>query len=220
MNKVDFNYYFPENFFKKEVNESFQLFLLNRSLGPFKEEEIVWGKAEKKEPDLILKDIPIELTLASTAEETTTYINDIKKHTFQTDNIEDLSIKCVEVVCKKKARKKYLTSNNMLSVLLTIPVLVWCIPLYSKIPALMPPTRFSELLKNIKNRYIDAGIFNDILIHMPGFAYDWFSFSCKEENLLKHCYLSDDEIYSNKWPYVIKRDSILIEHFVKNQKEC
>ena len=84
MKKVNFDYFFPKDFFKKEINEKFQLFLLNNCIGPFVDEEITRGNADLKQPDLILRDIPVELTLASTEEETTTYIKDIKDHTLQT----------------------------------------------------------------------------------------------------------------------------------------
>lgn len=211
MNRVNFEYFFPKDFFKKEVNEKFQLFLLDGCFGPFKNQEIHWGNANNKEPDLIISGKPFELTLASTEEETSTYIRDIKSHTLTSDNIENLSIECINQACIKKSNKDYSTVDNTVSILLTIPVFVWCMPLYSNISDLLPPTRFPELINRIKNTYIDTGKFKNVLIHMPGFAYDWFSFSCKENRLLKKRCLYDKEICSNMLPYVIKRGSITTE---------
>ena len=211
MKKVDFNYFFPKDFFKKETNEKFQLFLLDNCFGHFCEKEIIWGNADAKEPDLIIGNMPFELTLASTEEETTTYIKDIRDHMLKTNNIEELSIKCINEACNKKSNKDYSTKDNTVSILLTMPVFVWCMPYYSNIPDLLPPTKFPELLKNIKNTYIDNGKFKDVLIHMPGFAYDWFSFSCKEGYLIQHRLLDDEEIHSNKLPYVIKNGPITTE---------
>lgn len=208
MKKINFDYFFPKDFFKKEINEKFQLFLLNNCIGPFVDEEITWGNADLKQPDLILRDIPIELTLASTEEETTTYIKDIKNHTLQTNNIEELSIKCISNACTKKSKKDYVTSDNIVSILLTIPVFVWCMPYYSNVPELLPPTKFPELLHNIADVYIDNGKFKDVLIHMPGFAYDWLSFSCKERKLIQHRCLNNAEILNKQLPYVCKIGSI------------
>ena len=55
MKKVNFDYFFPKDFFKKEINEKFQLFLLNNCIGPFVDEEITRGNADLKQPDLILR---------------------------------------------------------------------------------------------------------------------------------------------------------------------
>lgn len=211
MNRVDFNYFFPKDFFKKEINEPFQFLLLKSCIESFNEEEIKWGNANIQEPDLIIGGRPFELTLASTEEETTTYIKEIKEHTLQTDNIENLSIKCINEACDKKSKKNYLTTDNTVSVLLTIPVFVWCMPLYSNLPDLLPLTKFPGLLLDIKTKYIDSGKFKDVLIHMPGFAYDWFSFSCKEGKLINHRLLNDEEIHSHRLPYVIKIGSIKAE---------
>ena len=211
MNKVSFDYFFPKDFFKKEINERFQLYLLKNCFDLFCEKKIIWGNANQKEPDLIIDNMPFELTLASTEKETTTYIKDIKDHKLKTNNIEELSIQCINNACKKKSNKNYSTVNNTISVLLTIPVFVWCMRYYSNIPDLLPPTNFSELLKSIKNTYIDNEKFKDVLLHMPGFAYDWFSFSCKECDLVRHHSLTVEEIRNNKVPYVIKNGPITTE---------
>jgi len=211
MRRVDFNYFFPKDFFKKEINEPFHLYLLKNCIEAFRDDKVVWGNANLKEPDLIIDNKPFELTLASTEEETSTYIRDIKNHTLKTDNIEDLSIKCIIEACNKKSSKGYSTADNTVSILLTIPVFVWCMPLYSNIPDLLPPTKFPELLHDVKNNYIDCGKFKDVFIHMPGFAYDWFSFSCNEGKLIHRHSLNDDEIHSNKLPYVNKIGPITTE---------
>ncbi len=211
MNRVNFEYFFPKDFFKTEVHERFQLFLLDSCFGPFNNQEIRWGNPNNREPDLIISGRPFELTLASTEEEPSTYILDIKNHTLTSDNIENLSIECIKQACIKKSNKNYSTADNTVSILLMIPVFVWCMPLYSNVSDLLPSTRFSELICNIKNTYIDSGKFKDVLIHMPGFAYDWFSFTCKENRLLKKRCLNDKDIYGKELPYVIKRGSITTE---------
>ena len=139
------------------------------------------------------------------------YIDLAADHMLKTNNIEELSIKCINEACNKKSNKDYSTEDNTVSILLTMPVFVWCMPYYSNIPDLLPPTKFPKLLNNIKNTYIDNGKFKDVLIHMPGFAYDWFSFSCKEGYLIQHRLLDDEEIHSNKLPYIIKNSPITTE---------
>ena len=205
MSQIDFNVYFPVNFFSKRINEPFHRYLLCE-IFDITPELCHYGDPNKGEPDLLLDGQWIELTLASNADKTMNYVNDIRTHKLTSDEIQETSIKVISAACKKKSEKKYSVKNTSLSVLLILPVYVWVAKYYSNIPDLIPKTRLGEMLFNLKREYIDSGRFDEIIIHMPGFAYDWFSLSVKSQSMLQKTTLSDEQIKSQKYPYVYKRE--------------
>ncbi len=205
---INFNVFFPKNFFDKGTNEKFQLFLIGKIIDSFNEDDVEWGNPRKNEPDLIINNVPFELTLASTVEDTSTFIKKIIEYTLKSNNVEELLIECIIEACNKKTRKQYCTVDNTLSILLVMPVYIWCAPLYSSIPELLPPNKLPKLLFDIKTQYIDNGKFKDVLIHMPGFSYDWFSCSCKDCRIINWVQLDDDQISSGNYPYIVKIGSL------------
>jgi hypothetical protein len=205
MKNIKFDYFFPEDFFKKHVNEPFNQFLIESCFGIEPDNnEVTYGDPNKKEPDLFIYGYPFELTLASKKTDTMNYIKNIKDHSFTTDNIEDISIDCLRNACLKKSKKNYTTIDNSLSIILTFPVFVWATATYSNIKVLPPQTKLPLLLNELRALYIDGGKFIEILIHMPGFLSDWISYSCKRECEINHRFLNDSEITSRRYPYVIK----------------
>lgn len=201
MNRIDFDYFFPPDFFKKDVNEKIQTDFLLRAL---KAEHYSKGDPLKDEPDICIDGKYIELTLASDKNKSIDYINKIRLGTFSANKLEDISISCIEDACFKKSQKKYFCNHKRLNVLLTIPIYFWTWKAYSNIPELVPNSKLDYLMSKIKNDYIDNRIFDDVYIMMPGFRYDWLVYSCKDNLLLNHIFLNDLEIKSHKYPYIIK----------------
>ena len=204
MKQIDFDCFFPVDFFNKKVNEPFNIYLIKSCLGKSDNFDVCFGDPNKKEPDLLIDGHAYELTLASDKNKSTSYIKQIKDHTLSADNIEDLSIECIKDACYKKSEKNYVTSDNSLSIILTIPVYVWTMKTYAHLSDLLPQTKLPLLLHDLKTQYIDGGCFKEILLHMPGFAYDWISYSCLEEKQIKHTTLTNNEIAERQLPYVIK----------------
>ncbi len=201
MNRIDFDYFFPKDFFKKDVNEKIQADFLLRAL---KAEHYSKGDPLKDEPDICIDGKYIELTLASDKNKSIDYINKIRTGTFSTDKLEDISISCIEDACFKKSQKKYFCNHKRLNVLLTIPIYIWIRKAYSNIPEFVFNSKLDFLMSKIKNDYIDKRIFDDVYIMMPGFCYDWLVYSCKDNLLLNHILLNNLEIESRKYPYVNK----------------
>lgn len=102
MNRIDFDYFFPPDFFKKDVNEKIQTDFLLRAL---KAEHYSKGDPLKDEPDICIDGKYIELTLASDKNKSIDYINKIRLGTFSANKLEDISISCIEDACFKKAKK-------------------------------------------------------------------------------------------------------------------
>lgn len=204
MTQIDFTMTFPDNFFDKAVNEKFNKTLVIRCLGAL-EKDVRDGDPQKYEPDLILsQNKGVEFTLASDSKKTENYIKSIKDHTLSVENIEKISIECIQKACKQKAEKHYVTDETILSIILTVPVFVWAAPSYSECKDLLPPTFLPGLLQEVNKNYIQNRVFDDVLIHMPGFAYDWISYSCKETREIQHWLLYDNEIRRKIYPYAIR----------------
>lgn len=202
MNNIDFNYYFPKDFFSKEVNEPIQAFLIAKAFGVTG--DYTKGDPNKGEPDVLIGDTWFEMTLACDLDHSIEYINSIRTQSFVTSNLEDVSIKCIKDSCFKKAQKHYLCKNKKLNILLTIPVYHWTWKAYSNLPDIVPKNRLDQLFLFIKEKYINSGPFDDVIITIPGFCYDWILFSALNQKLIKRIQLSDYEIASKKFPYVIK----------------
>ena len=203
MKSINFNYYFPKDFFLKKVNEPIQAIFLSKVLGC--SNAYIEGDPNKGEPDIYINGKWFELTLASDSDNSINYINSIRTNNLSTNQLESVSIDCIKDACTKKSQKRYSCSKKSLNVLLTIPIYHWTWIAYSNTPELVPKTKFDELLCFIKMNYIDNGIFDDVFITMPGFCYDWLIFSSLTGKLTKHIKLNDSEISSSQYPYVVKQ---------------
>lgn len=196
--------FLPKDFFKKEVNEEFILLVMKSILGVDKWEK---GNPNKNEPDYLFNGHPFEFTLASDKcknKKKDNFINKLRTVSYTSENVEDDIIYYIEQQIADKAKKQYSTPNINLCVLCLVERFDWISDEYGSCTHFLIDYKREQFFMNIKAKYIDTKLFNDIFLIFPDMSATWWIWSISSNKKVS-LQVTPQMIESEKYPYFIEK---------------
>lgn len=196
--------FLPDNFFNKEVNEEFILLVMKSILGVDKWEK---GNPNKNEPDYLFNGYPFEFTLASDKcknKKKDNFINKLRTVSYTSENVEDDIIYYIEQQIADKAKKQYSIPNINLCVLCLVERFDWISDEYGSCTHFLIDYKREQFFMNIKAKYIDTKIFNDIFLIFPDMSATWWIWSISSNKKVS-LQVTPQMIESEKYPYFIEK---------------
>lgn len=195
---------FPERFFQAEVNERFVAFILEELL---KVTFLRHGDPVIGEPDLIFEEGAVEVTLACNRNTTDSYIRRLQRGDVSSDDVEQDVIRYLRESIAAKATKSYCIPEVTLCVLIPIELYTWVGDAYgSRVLALFSGRR-DECLQELRNRYIETQVFDNILILFPDLSAKWWVFDLASNRRASY-QLSFVQFQSGEYPFFIEQSTL------------
>lgn len=193
--------FLPPNFFNKSVNEKIHIEMLKRFL---QKPLTKLGNPDKFEPDTFFGDTLIELTLACNRGTTNSFLYQLKAGQYSSQKLEKDIVSFIYQSALSKSKKHYSTKNKVVSIFVTISVFDWFIDAYGSVSSFPFQGPRKDLFRRLTDEFINPGIFNDVLIIMPGYSYDWFCWSVLNDTRTSFM-MTDDLIKNKTFPYVFAK---------------
>ena len=199
---ADLYCYFPQNFFHKSFNEPFIRHIMGAVL-----ERKNWtsGNPDLFEPDFFCDGIPFEFTIASDKKRKNNFIQKYRTGQYTSEDVEKEVFGYVKSAVESKAQKHYSVSNVHLCVLCLIDCTSWVLDEYGSVTYHLLDGRREEFFSEIKSRYINSSIFQNIFLIFPDMTAKWWVWDVLTNN--RSCVqLSPNQIISKKVPFILEQN--------------
>lgn len=207
--------YLPNDFFDKNVNETFIKLLIENALS-LEPGDWIKGNPNKFEPDYFHRNIPFEFTIASDRKNNNV-IRKLRNYDYTSDNLEEDVIKYISESIQAKAKKKYSVNNVCLCVLCILDMFNWISDKYGCKSHSISEHIHLNFFKDINNRYIDTEKFANIFIIFPDPSAIWWVCDIKSGEKIG-LQLTDKMIFEKKYPFLLlKLFSDLLEGYLSSK---
>ena len=199
---ADIYCYFPPNFFHKSVNEPFVQQIMSIVL-----ERKNWtpGNPDTLEPDYFCDGVPFEFTIASDKRNKNNFIQRYRVGQYASEDVEADIFGYIDTALRSKARKNYSVPNVHLCVLCLIDGTSWVLDEYGSITYHLVDGRREKFFSEIKRRYINNKIFQNIFLIFPDMSAKWWVWDVLT-NQRSCVQISPSQIMSKKVPFVLEQN--------------
>lgn len=195
-------YYFPEKFFHKSVNEPFVRQIMSTVL---QRENWVRGDADLLQPDYFCDGIPFEFTIASDKKKKNNFIQKYRAGQYTSEDVQTDIFSFIEAALRSKAQKNYSVPNVHLCILCLIDGTPWVLDEYGSVTYYLFDGKREEFFSEIKCRYINSKIFNNIFLIFPDMSAKWWVWDVLTNNR-SSVQLSPQHLISKKVPFIIEQN--------------
>lgn len=209
---IDIIYCIPENFFHKSVNEPFIQWIMSTVL---EKEEWKAGNPDQFEPDYFCSGIPFEFTIASDQKRKNNFVQRYQRGMYTSSNIDDDIFGYIKTALEKKAKKNYSVPDVNLCILCMIETTSWVLDEYGSVTYDLIDQQRKEFFEEMKQQYIDTGIFQKIFIIFPDMTAKWWVWDVLT-NQRANIQLSPSVLDNHKQPYTIAKG--IYDTWVKMKK--
>ena len=198
---ADIYCYFPPNFFHKSVNEPFIQQIMSIVL-----ERKNWtpGNPDLLEPDYFCDGVPFEFTIASDKRNKKNFIQRYRFGQYTSEDVETDVFSYIDTALRSKAEKNYSVTNVHLCVLCLIDGTSWVLDEYGSVTYHLVDGRREEFFSEIKNRYINSKIFQNIFLIFPDMSAKWWVWDVLT-NKRSSVQLLPSHLMCKKIPFIIEQ---------------
>lgn len=199
---VDIYCSFPLDFFHKSVNEPFIQQIMSIVL-----ERTNWtpGDPNLLEPDYFCDGVPFEFTIASDKKHKNNFIQKYRVGQYTSEDVETDVFGYIDIALRSKAEKNYSVTHVHLCVLCLLDGTSWVLDEYGSVTYHLVDGRREEFFSEIKSRYIESKIFQNIFLIFPDMSAKWWVWDVLT-NKKSYVQLSPNQIMSKKVPFVLEQN--------------
>lgn len=199
---ADIYCYFPQNFFHKSVNEPFIQKIMSIVL-----ERKNWthGNPDLLEPDYFCDGDPFEFTIASDKKKKNNFVQKYQVGRYSSEDVETDIFGYINVALKSKAQKKYSASGVHLCVLCPVDRTSWILDKCGSVTYCIFDSKRKEFFSEIKQNYIENGLFKNIFIIFPDMYARWWIWDVLT-NAKSSIQLSPSQIMNKKLPFILEQN--------------
>ena len=190
--------YFPDDFFNKNVNEPFIVFLMSKYM---KNDIDDWKQGNPNEfiPDYVVNDHYYEFTLASNRCKNN-LIRKLQKVTYESKNVIKDAWQCIQESLDSKMKKNYSVDDVSVCILCLLDFNEDKITDNGSMSAELFNLFHRDIYDSLQSDYISKGNFKNIYIIFPFSNETWWVMDIVKSNI-SSIQLSEAEIKSGNYPF-------------------
>lgn len=186
--EIRYRLYLPPRFLDKEVNEEIVFHMMN-AVKHY--DDVRRGDPNWKEPDFIVDNEGLEVTLASDNHSNPSFINEFCDGVFSPADLKNDSFQYIRNALERKSKKEYSTQRTSLAILCMLELFPWVSSDYDAYTAPSFYDRCSAFVEEIARQYVDSSLFENVYLLLPDLQRHWYVQDIGERRLYPLTILKD-----------------------------
>jgi hypothetical protein len=177
MTAVQYRMHLPDDFLQKEVNERCVCELLCRAIPT---QQVRRGDPKLREPDYLLDGVGVEVTLATEGKHPPNFLGEYCDGAYGITEAQNAMTMPILAALERKSRKEYRSRPVRVAVLCMLELFGWTGDVFGDTVQDLPYREREAFFSIVRMRYIETGIFSDVLLLVPTLERAWAVFSLEK----------------------------------------